>query len=529
MFKMRAISRTIRRTLIERAFSRRGTRQSTARSRLSGGTTLTQAWIIAVTVFSLSVARAEERTQSVREAIIKVYAVHNTPDYYNPWSMRGTQSSTGSGAIIEGQRILTNGHVVRDQTFIQVRRFGDSRRYQARVSFVSHPADLALLTVDDPTFFAGVEPLTFGPLPDTQEEVNVYGFPMGGDTLSITKGVISRIEHQTYVHSSVPLLAAQIDAAINPGNSGGPAIVDDRIVGVAMQGVPRATSIGYIVPAPIIEHFLTDIQTGERSGIPGLGIHFQKMENPDLRRRYSMEDEQSGVLIVHVVHNSSSDGILRKRDVLLRIDGKPVADDGTVEFRPKERTSFSYPVQRKQLGDSVEIELLRDGILKTLQVDLTHPMEQNWLVPMEVYDVMPTYYIYGGVVFAPLNKNLLLRWGPNWRNTAPRQLVTQLDQNYVTEDQDEVVVLLKVLAADVNQGYHDEKHWLIDAVNGEEVRNLKHLIKLVEAGEGDEFIEFTNTGGEQIVLDRQKVKGNQAAILSLYRIQEDRSEELRLP
>jgi S1-C subfamily serine protease len=54
--------------------------------------------------------------------------------------------------------------------------------------------DIALLAVDDPGFWEGVEPLQFGPLPRLQDSVAVVGYPVGGDTISITAGVVSRIE-----------------------------------------------------------------------------------------------------------------------------------------------------------------------------------------------------------------------------------------------------------------------------------------------------------------------------------------------
>lgn len=480
-----------------------------------------------VAVFLMgSVAGVEAREQPVREAIVKVFTVHNVPDYYNPWNMRGTTSSTGSGSIISGNRILTNGHVVRDETFVQVRRFGEARRYQARVLYVSHQADLAILTVDDPTFFYGVEPLEFGVLPETQDEVNVYGFPMGGDTLSITKGVVSRIEHQTYAHSSVNLLAVQIDAAINPGNSGGPAIVDDRIVGVAMQGIPQADNIGFIVPVPVIQHFLADIASGERNGIPGLGVQTQRLENPDMRRRHGMQDDESGVLLISVIYGSAADGILEAGDVLLEIEGEAIADDGTVEFRPQERTSLSYFVQRRQVGEEIQLKILRDEERKEVTVGLAHPMERDWLVPMEVYDVLPTYYIYGGIVFVPLNRNLLRMWGSNWFNTAPREFVIFLNQNFVTEERDEVVVALKVLAADLNQGFHNESHWIIESVDETPIRNLRHLIDIVESGEGNEFVEFRGWGGQMMVLDRDRAAAEHPQILATYRIPQDRSDDL---
>lgn len=464
--------------------------------------------------------------QDIRSAIVKIYTVHNLPDYYNPWNMRGTQNSTGSGCIIEGQRILTNGHVVRDQTFVQVRRFGDSRRYQARVQFVSHQADLALLTVDDPAFFAGVPPLSLGELPETQQEVNVYGFPMGGDTLSITKGTISRIEHQTYAHSSISLLAAQIDAAINPGNSGGPAIVDGKIVGVAMQGMPQAENIGYIVPVPVIHHFFEDIGDGRRSGIPDLGISWQKLENPDMRRSFGLSDEQTGVLIIRAAHGSATDGILQPGDVLLRIDGHSIADDGTVEFRPRERTVFSYHVQKKQLNDPVDLDVLRNAAPLKLTVKLSQPVEQSFLIPMEQYDLLPTYYIYGGIVFAPLTKNLLQMWGRTWFEKAPRELVARLSDNLLPSDIDEVVLALKVLASDVNQGYQNENFWQIESVDGKKVKNMNHLVEMIATGSSNEFVTIESNSGLKLILDRNKVQSEKDSLLATYRIPADRSADL---
>ena len=235
------------------------------------------AGMVVTALLCAAFARADETDSAVKAAIVKIYTIHDVPDYYNPWSMKGPFGSTGSGCVIKGRKILTNAHVVSDKTFIQVRRYGDAKKYEARVLSVSHAADLALLTVNDPAFFEGVTPLDFGDLPRTREEILVYGFPLGGDTLSTTKGVVSRIEHQTYTHSSDSFLAVQIDAALNPGNSGGPAINDGKIVGVAMQVISQASNIGYIVPVPIINHFLRDLEDGRYNGFPSIGVVMQGM------------------------------------------------------------------------------------------------------------------------------------------------------------------------------------------------------------------------------------------------------------
>ncbi|GAH77501.1 unnamed protein product, partial [marine sediment metagenome] len=241
------------------------------------------------------------------------------------------QRRSGSGCIISGRRILTNAHVVGDHTFIQVRRAGKAKKYTAEVEIVAHECDLAILRVNDNSFFSDVEPVEIGALAEVRDRVAVYGFPEGGDKLSITEGVVSRVEHHRYTHSNAYLLTCQIDAAINPGTSGGPVIKDDEIVGVAFQA-GAGENIGYMVPIPVINHFLKDIKDGKYDGIPGLGISWQKMENPDIRLKFNMTAEQSGVLVNKIYLGSSARGILKSGDVILSIDGKNVENDGTIEF-----------------------------------------------------------------------------------------------------------------------------------------------------------------------------------------------------
>jgi S1-C subfamily serine protease len=463
----------------------------------------------------------------ISDAIVKVYAVSDPPDYLNPWNMMGPSSVTGSGAVIEGNRILTNAHVVSDLTFIQVRRYGDTQRYPARLLAISHQCDLALITVDDPSFFQGIDPLPTGDLPATNQEVLVYGFPMGGDTLSITKGVVSRIEHQPYVHSSITLLAGQIDAAINPGNSGGPVIVDGKIVGVVMQGIPSSQNIGYMVPAPIIKHFFEDLSDEQLDGFPNLGVYMQYMENPDIREKYTMPVNITGVLVNQVIPGSSADGIIQPGDVILSIDDSPIANDGTVEFRAKERTNLAYIVQKHQIGDDLNLKILRNGKVQNLSVNLSSSYEKNWLIPYEQYETLPTYYIYGGLVFSPLSINLFNIWGSSWFNNAPKELVALLANNIPTVEGEQVIILLRVLPASVNDGYQNYAPWIVKKVNGKVVLNMKELVQAIESNESNSFIILENNSNQQIVLNREKVKQANPQILATYKIREDRSLDLQ--
>lgn len=461
-------------------------------------------------------------TDDPSAAIVKIYTYHDVPDYQNPWSRRGTFATTGSGCIISGRKILSNAHVVSDATFVQVRRHGQARRYPARILSVSHAADVALLTVDDPEFFEDVKPLEFGGLPYVQQEVLVYGFPLGGDSLSVTRGVVSRVEHQVYAHSSARFLAVQIDAAVNPGNSGGPGLISNRIVGVVMQGISQADNIGYLVPVPIIQHFLADIEDGRYDGFPSLGVVLQGAENPDMKKRYQMNPRDTGMLVTKVVRGSPAEGLIRPGDILMSVAGHVVADDGTVEFRPRERTSVSYYIQEKQVGELLDLEVWRNGARTNLAVVLNRALESDRLVPMEEYDKQPRYFVYGGLVFCPVSVNLMKSWGGDWYNKAPKEWLALLNNNYRVDERDEVVTLLKVLAARVNQGYQDFSAWTVTTVNGVRVRNLRHFVELVEGATEAPFVTIENESGQVIILDRQNVESAREEIMKTYRIPRDR-------
>ena len=163
--------------------------------------------------------------RDIENSVIKIYTTQAAPDYFTPWRLLTPRQSSGSGSVIAGNQILTNAHVVANASYVQAQKHNDPQRYLARVTFVSHEADLAIITVDDPSFFSDLQPLSIGLLPEPLQEVSVYGYPIGGKSLSITKGILSRVEQQIYAHAGAFLLAGQIDAAINPGNSGGPVIL----------------------------------------------------------------------------------------------------------------------------------------------------------------------------------------------------------------------------------------------------------------------------------------------------------------
>ncbi len=465
--------------------------------------------------------------RSMLRSVVKVITTSDAPDYEQPWQTEGPDAAIGSGAIVmtpRGPRVLTNAHVVQNQVFIEVRRYGKSRKFEAAVEGVSHICDLALLKIDDPAFIEGAPAFPIGDLPSLGDRVAVLGFPIGGDRLSITEGIVSRIEMYPYAHSQRNLLAVQIDAAINSGNSGGPVIKDGEIVGIAFEAMEEAENVGYMVGAPIVKHFLRDIEQGVQDGFPDMGIVIQALESKAHRRSLGLSPKShSGVLITGIVHGGSASGILKQDDVLLMLDQKNVAADGSIRFRKGERIDLSYQVARRHVGETMPVKVYRDGAVMRFELPMKPP---RFLVAEDSYDVKPTYFLYGGLLFVPLSRDLLMTWGYEWWHEAPSEIVSIYENEIRSASRSEVVILQKVLADRANQGYHDFEALIIERVQGRKIRNLKELIRIVESST-DKFIHFQGQDGDMIVLERDSIEKRNRSILRRYGVPSDRSVNLQ--
>ena len=455
---------------------------------------------------------------SVKKALVKVYTSHQLFDYLSPWQYGQSANSTATGFIIDGERIITNAHAVLNSKFLQVRKEGDSKKYKAVVKFTSEEYDLALVEIEDKSFFNGTVPLKLGTLPEIQEKLTVYGYPLGGDKLSTTQGIVSRMEHNTYTLTNRKFLIGQTDAAINSGNSGGPVVSKGKVVGVAFAGLNSADNIGYFIPVNILNNFLEDIKDGKYDGSPLLGLEWLELESPSHRRMLGIEDKTGGILIKKVFKNSPFEGVLQKNDVLMKLDNYPVESDGTIEFRKNEKTDFTYVNQQKKYGDNLSYEIIRDKKTKTGQVKLEKKDIKYTVVTEVTIETPPSYMVYGGLLFEPLTSNYMAG--------VIEKLGSVYDREELYKDYKELVVLVRVLPFDVNLGYTDAVNQIIVKVNGEKYKDFKDFaqkVKNVKSG----FIIFENDNGDEIVLDVKEVEEQREALMQNYNISSDMSDDIK--
>lgn len=455
----------------------------------------------------------------VSNAVVKLYVTRQGWDIRQPWSREAANRRTCSGFFIK-QGILTNAHCVMDATFIQIEVPGLPDKIEAERVAVNHQSDLALIKARNPDALPkGIAPIRFGKLPEPRDKVVTVGYAIGGRQVSYTEGVVSRIDVMPYAHSGFENLLVQTDAAINQGNSGGPVFSDETgdCVGVATQRF--SGTIGYFVPGPVIEQFLTDLKDGRVDGVPYVGVFTQPLENPTLRAYLGMAPEQSGLLVTKVAHEGGAYGILQVNDVLLSIAGRRIFNDGRITLRDNRRIGVGYEISSRQVGEPLNFTVLRNG--EVIKRTITLASHEFKLIPgLPQYDTQPRHYVVGGLLFRAVEPRYYIPTDP--QATAadiPFNIRRYFDTNRDEEDGiEELVVISDVFEAEVNAGYGGMvENTRVATVNGRAIRRLEDVAAAIAAGGGAyHVIELEDQ--RQIVLDRARVEAEEHNIRRRYNI-----------
>jgi S1-C subfamily serine protease len=458
----------------------------------------------------------------ISKSLVRIEATSQEPNYKTPWSPGDVTSGVGAGFVVDGRRIMTNAHVVSNARFLTVSKEGDPNPYLAQVLHIAHDCDLALLGVENPDFFNGTVPLEFGGIPQIESVVSAYGYPVGGTRLSVTRGIVSRIDFQPYSHSGMDShLAIQIDAAINPGNSGGPVMQNSKVVGVAFQGYSGdvAQNVGYMIPTPVIHRFLKDVEDGRYDHYVDLALTYRNLFNPAARSALGLEDENTGVQICSVYSSGASDGIVKPGDVILKIDGHTVSSDSTIPLED-EAVPLEEVVERKFKGDKVHLDILRDGKPMTLTV----PLREPWPFKLQsnLYDEKPRYFVAGGLVFQPVDQNFMEAHDPS------DQRLNYLFDFFIADGlhatRPEIVVLSNILPDPVN-AYADEfRYSVVDEVNGRRIKRIEDIAAAFEEKADYYVIKFAG-GGRPIVLERKAIEEARSRISERYALTVEKNLE----
>jgi S1-C subfamily serine protease len=460
----------------------------------------------------------EVQADPVSDSVVKIYATVRYPDPYKPWTKLTPTDLTGSGVVIKGKRILTNAHVVLYASDIQVE--GKSGNMMpATVEAVAPSIDLAVLKLDDDSFFDSHRPLEWSSSPpEIQDPVEVYGYPIGGENLSITKGIVSRVEFAGYNYP-VGGLRVQIDAAINPGNSGGPAVVDGKMIGIAFSRLSgTAENIGYIIPCEEISLFLQKASSGTY-GKPCMFDECQALSNPTFRSFLKLDHSVQGVIVARPA-NDDPNYPLKKWDVITQIGDAPIDNEGMVTLNDNLRVYFKYLIQKIATNGVVPLTLVRDG--KQMQIQLPVPTNHPRVIP-ELNGGYPSYFVYGPIVFSSATSEFVDDLAASRMGAARvtvlaatgSPLINRLGDEPAFDGEGLVVVSSPLFPDKLSTGFSNPFGEVVKSVNNVPIKNLKQLVQLLRDSK-DRFIriEFYGKLAPLIVFPRSVMADDTFSILS---------------
>lgn len=466
-------------------------------------------------------AQAIDTNSGEWEGIVNIDVSVLMPDYREPWNAGQPSGGSGTGFLIGKNKFLTNAHVVSNATKVVIRTMNDPEPHPARVVHIAHDCDLAVIEADNAVHFEKLKPLKFGGIPKLNTEVSAVGYPIGGERVSVTRGVVSRIDFRPYSHTGVDNhLTIQVDAAINPGNSGGPVLQNGKVVGVAFQGFSGrvAQNVGYMIPVPVIERFLKDIEDGHYDHYVDLAATDFAIENPAQIKALGLENDGHGVLISDVEPAGSVGGVLKQGDVLLAIDGSPVLNNGLIKI-DGELIDMNEVVERKYAGGKVKLDFVRERKKQSATVTLKRFLPYVKLGLQ--YNQRPRYIVYAGLVFQPMDRNLMD--AHNIRDP----LTSFYFDNYMTqklyEERPEVVILTNILPDEVNTYLTGYQHSIVDEINGVKIKSLKDVKDALAKKDANEsFVQIKLLEkGRPLVLKRELAETAHPRIMKTYHISED--------
>ncbi len=462
----------------------------------------------------------------VNASIIKITVTKRSPDYFAPWNKASPTQSGGTGFVISGKRIVTNAHVVQHASQVYVQPDQSDEKLEAKVEAMSYGLDLAILRVTDPDALNNIEPLIIdNEITRLRSEVNVYGYPVGGNQIAITKGVVSRIEY-TRIGGYQLGLRAQIDAAINPGNSGGPAISNGKVVGVAFSGLQNANSIGYLIHSTELDGFLRDVKDGRSTGNASIWEYFQPTENLTLRSRLRLPKGSGGLMVSGI--RDPKGNPLKVDDVITKIGPHAIDSQGNVKVGDL-TLNFSYYCPVLEKDGKVPLTIWREG----------HEIELNCWAPKEIRSVLPEiqgnyprYFIFGPITFEAATYELAYsalastELAP-YLGAYSSPLISNLTTPTSESLQELVLIPAALFSHRSTKGYRSPVYCVVKSINQVNIRSLNHLVELIRDCQ-DEYleIEFADRGSEKLIFNRKEMASETESILAENNIRKQFSDDL---
>ncbi len=424
---------------------------------------------------------------------VRIHVTYQQPDYSSPWNRKREEIRSGYGCLVAEGKILTAADIVKDATTIKLEKRGESRYFPGRVAVVDYDVNLALIAVDDDIFLEGLAPIELEDrvTPDQPVQFLVFEEP---DRIRPIPGNIVRVSVERYFLGLNRFLA--LGAAVNFEDRGGgwsePVVAGGKLAGLTMSYNGRR-HYAVVIPAAIIRRFLAAAGEEGYSGFPHEGFAGSPTRSPALRSFLRLPEEAGGVYVTSVFPRGSAAGVLEEGDVVLAVDGRSLDAEGYYEDPDWGRLDYRDLFSRYYSpGDRVELEVVREGEVTRVGMELHRWLLSDYLVPPYSTGEDTEYLIAGGAIFQELTLDYLKEWGVNWPFVTDRKFYYHYHYNArkSVPGRERIVILNRVLPDEVNLGYQGLEDLVLAEVNGRPIAKIADLAEALDHPERG-FHRFT--------------------------------------
>ena len=460
---------------------------------------------------------------SLADSVLRVTATIQYPDLHRPWLKKQPFTRAGLGTVIAGGRLLVTADMVAHATYIELEKPEDGPKGTAVVEAIDEECNLAVIKPVDCALLKDTIPLAFDTRVKTGTKLEIMQLEQNGAP-AMSPASVNTVAVMAYPGEGASYLAYRT-AAVIPQREGSfviPALHEGKLAGLVMRYDPKSQAAD-IIPAPLIERFLKEsIKPGYR-GLARAGLMWDEVRGSTLREWLGAGNEHEGVYVTWVQPGGPADKAgLRKGDLLLKADGKPIDGAGNyVDPVHGKITFYNLASLEHSPGDTMEITYFRSigegkGSTGTTSLQLAGSSLSSEISPSRLDEESSSFVFLGGLLFQELSRPYLLEWGADWKREAPQNLV-YLDayQKELPPDQGRFVILSAVFPSARTVGFDSLSKRVVKSINGREIHKLadvteaaKHPEKgfqriIVEGAVGPIYLEASTMASEEEEVRRE--------------------------
>jgi hypothetical protein len=474
-------------------------------------------------IFSPCVSVAESRidlSEQMQDSIVFLETAAYGYELSEPWKHRGLSQNWACGCAVGQYEVITTAENVANLAFARALRFGQNEFVTAEVVVVDYRNNLCLVRLSQNELSEPLKPLKFVEEYEKGAQVDFYWLSAASQ-LYDGRGHLDRVSIERTRTSHGYRLIFIISGTSQRTGKGEVYFDGESPVGIA-SWASRDKEAG-VIPAETINAFLEAVRNGDYQGFGEVGFEISELLDPTMRSYLKMPESVGGGTYVSDVYNlGTGSGVLKKGDVLLRIDGHGLDPHGRFEHDKYKWLQFDYLITSKAVGESVIFDIWRDGARKEIRTEISNFTTSDMLVPFHEFDKQPEYVVTGGFVLQKLTREYMMEFGDDLAGEAPSHLYHYYrDFAFKPSDQRrDIVILSYVLPAPINLGYTGLGQRVVSKFNGMQIRSMADIVVAQKLNPDSKFdvIEF-ELDSPTIVISREQLTAADMFVGRNYGIQ----------